>query len=114
MGSMALVAMMLYVAGFAMSWGPVVWVLLAEIFPNQIKGQALAIAVAAQWITNWVVSSSFKVLDGNSLLNTLFHHGFSYYFYGVMSVASALFVYFLVPETKGRKLEEIQELWHKG
>ena len=114
MGSMALVAMMLYVAGFAMSWGPVVWVLLAEIFPNQIKGQALAIAVAAQWIANWLVSSSFKVLDGNSLLNNLFHHGFSYYFYGVMSVAAAVFVYFLVPETKGRKLEEIQELWHKG
>lgn len=114
LGSMALVAMMLYVAGFAMSWGPVVWVLLAEIFPNPIKGQALAIAVAAQWIANLLVSWSFKVLDGNSLLNDLFHHGFSYYFYGAMSVASALFVYFLVPETKGRRLEEIQELWHKG
>jgi SP family xylose:H+ symportor-like MFS transporter len=114
LGSMALVAMVLYVAGFAMSWGPVVWVLLAEIFPNPIKGQALAIAVAAQWVANVVVSWSFKVLDGDSLLNALFHHGFSYYVYGAMSVASALFVYFLVPETKERKLEEIQELWHKG
>ena len=113
LGSMALVAIVLYVAGFAMSWGPVVWVLLAEMFPNPIKGQALAIAVAAQWIANLVVSWSFKVLDGSSLLNDLFHHGFSYYFYGAMSVLSAIFVYYLVPETKERKLEEIQELWHK-
>jgi SP family xylose:H+ symportor-like MFS transporter len=114
LGSAALVAMVVYVAGFAMSWGPVVWVLLAEMFPNAIKGQALAIAVAAQWIANVVVSWSFKVLDGNSLLNSLFHHGFSYYFYGAMSVLSAIFVYLMVPETKERKLEEIQELWHKG
>jgi len=114
LGSTALVAMVIYVAGFAMSWGPVVWILLAEMFPNAIKGQALAIAVAAQWIANVVVSWSFKVLDGSSLLNSLFHHGFSYYFYGAMSVLSALFVYYLVPETKERKLEEIQELWHKG
>ena len=114
LGSMALVAMVLYVAGFAMSWGPVVWVLLSEIFPNAIKGQALAIAVAAQWIANWIVSTSFKMMDGNSFLNGLFHHGFAYYLYGAMSVASAVFVYYLVPETKGRKLEEIQELWHKG
>jgi len=114
LGSGALVAMVLYVAGFAMSWGPVVWVLLSEIFPNAIKGQALAIAVAAQWIANWVVTLTFKMMDGNSLLNGVFHHGFAYYVYGAMSVASALFVYYLVPETKGRKLEEIQELWHKG
>jgi SP family xylose:H+ symportor-like MFS transporter len=114
LGPMALVAMVLYVAGFAMSWGPVVWVLLAEIFPNAIKGKALALAVAAQWLANVAVSWSFKVLDGSSLLNGLFHHGFSYYFYGAMSVVSAVFVYLLVPETKERKLEEIQELWHKG
>jgi SP family xylose:H+ symportor-like MFS transporter len=113
LGSAALVAMVVYVAGFAFSWGPVVWVLLAEMFPNAIKGQALAIAVAAQWIANVLVSWSFKVLDGSSLLNDLFHHGFSYYIYGAMSVLSAIFVYYLVPETKERKLEEIQELWHK-
>jgi SP family xylose:H+ symportor-like MFS transporter len=114
LGAGALVAMVLYVAGFAMSWGPVVWVLLSEIFPNAIKGQALAIAVAAQWAANWVVSTSFKMMDGSSFLNGLFHHGFAYYLYGAMSLASAVFVYYLVPETKGRKLEEIQELWHKG
>jgi SP family xylose:H+ symportor-like MFS transporter len=111
LGPMALLAMILYVAGFAMSWGPVVWVLLSEIYPNPIKGQALALAVAAQWIANLAVSWSFKVLDGNSGLNDVFHHGFSYYFYGVMSLLSALFVYRFVPETKGRKLEDIQALW---
>ena len=93
---------------------PVVWVLLAEMFPGPIKGRALAIAVAAQWIATLLVSRSFKVLDGNSRLVEMFHHGFSYYFYGLMSVAAALFVYRLVPETKEQKLEAIQQLWHPG
>jgi SP family xylose:H+ symportor-like MFS transporter len=114
LGPMALIAMIVYVAGFAMSWGPVVWVLLAEMFPNPIKGQALAIAVAAQWIANLLVSWSFKLLDGNSALNDVFHHGFSYYFYGAMSIAAAFFVYLFVPETRQQKLETIQAMWQKA
>jgi MFS transporter, SP family, xylose:H+ symportor len=107
----ALIAVVAYIGGFALSWGPVVWVLLAEMFPNSIKGKALAIAVAAQWIANLFVSWSFKVLDGNSTLNALFNHGFSYWVYGAMSVLAALFVIRFVPETKGRTLESIQDLW---
>jgi len=110
----ALVAVVVYIAGFAFSWGPVAWVLLAEMFPNSIKGKGLGLAVAAQWVANWVVSTSFKVLDGNSTLNALFNHGFAYWIYGVMSVLAAVFVIRYVPETKGRPLEEIQELWKKG
>ncbi|MDZ5648356.1 D-xylose transporter XylE [Nitrospirillum sp. BR 11828] len=114
LGLGALLAMLAYVAGFAFSWGPVVWVLLAEMFPNAIKGKALGIAVAAQWIANLLVSWSFKVMDGNSALNAAFNHGFAYWVYGVFSFLSALFVWRLVPETKGRSLEAIQELWtHK-
>jgi SP family xylose:H+ symportor-like MFS transporter len=112
-GFMALVAVVVYIAGFALSWGPVTWVLLAEIFPNSIKGKAMAIAVAAQWIANLLVSWSFKVIDGNSQLNALFNHGFAYWIYGVMSVLAALFVIRYVPETKGRTLEAIQDLWGK-
>jgi SP family xylose:H+ symportor-like MFS transporter len=107
----ALGAVVVYIAGFSLSWGPVVWVLLSEIFPNSIKGKAMAIAVAAQWIANLFVSWSFKVLDGNSALNTAFNHGFAYWIYGVMSVLAALFVIRYVPETKQRSLEAIQELW---
>ena len=111
-GLWALVAVVAYIAGFALSWGPVVWVLLSEMFPNSIKSKAMAIAVAAQWIANLFVSWSFKVLDGSPWLNAHFHHGFAYWIYGAMSVLSAIFVVRFVPETKGRTLESIQELWH--
>ena len=110
-GTAALVAVVAYIGGFALSWGPVVWVLLSEIFPNAIKGKAMAIAVAAQWIANLFVSWTFKVIDGNSALNAMFNHGFAYWIYGVMSVLAALFVLRFVPETKGRTLESIQDLW---
>jgi hypothetical protein len=104
------VAVVAYIAGFALSWGPVVWVMLSEIFPNVIKAKAMAIAVAVQWIANWFVSMTFKVLDGSSALNALFNHGFAYWIYGIMSVLAALFVIRCVPETKGRTLESIQHL----
>jgi len=110
-GFWALLAVVVYIAGFSLSWGPVVWVMLSEIFPNSIKGKAMGIAVAAQWIANLFVSWSFKVLDGNSALNTAFNHGFAYWIYGGMSVLAALFVVRFVPETKQRSLESIQELW---
>ncbi len=112
-GTAALIAVVAYIAGFALSWGPVVWVLLSEIFPNAIKGKAMALAVAMQWIANLFVSWSFKVLDGNSALNAMFNHGFAYWIYGVMSILAALFVWRFVPETKGQSLEAIQHLWTK-
>jgi MFS transporter, SP family, xylose:H+ symportor len=108
-----LVAAVTYIAGFSLSWGPVTWVMLAEIFPNSIKGKAMAIAVAAQWIANLFVSWSFKILDGSSALNAMFHHGFAYWVYAVMSVLAALFVLRFVPETKRRSLEAIQNLWSR-
>jgi SP family xylose:H+ symportor-like MFS transporter len=108
-----LIAAVAYIAGFALSWGPVTWVVLAEMFPNSVKNKALAIAVAAQWIANLFVSWSFKILIGNSALNALFNHGFPYWIYGVMSFLAAAFVYFCVPETKRRSLEDIQNLWKR-
>ena len=111
MGMASLLMVIVYIAGFALSWGPIVWVMLAEIFPNSIKGVAMGIAVAVQWLANLAVSWSFKVLDGNSALNAAFNHGFAYYLYGAMSVLAALFVWRYVPETKGRSLEQIQHMW---
>ena len=113
-GTGPLVAAIVYIAGFALSWGPVTWVLLAEMFPNAIKGVAMSIAVAAQWIANLIVSWTFKILIANSTLNALFNHGFPYWMYGLMSFLAAAFVFFYVPETKQRTLEEIQSLWIKG
>ncbi|MDE1191083.1 MAG: D-xylose transporter XylE [Arachidicoccus sp.] len=110
LGIAALIFMLIYTAAFALSWGPVCWVLLAEIFPNSIRG-ALSIAVAAQWIANWVVSFTFPVMNDNVALTNQFHHGFAYWIYGVMAVLSALFIWKLVPETKGKSLEEIESVW---
>jgi len=112
-GTLLLYAAILYIAGFALSWGPVVWVLLSEMFPNSIKGTAMAIAVAAQWISNYIVTWSFKVVDGDSALNTVFNHGLNYYIYAGFSVLAALFVWKFVPETKGKTLEAIEQLWKK-
>jgi SP family xylose:H+ symportor-like MFS transporter len=113
-GLLALIAVVVYIGGFALSWGPVTWVMLAEMFPNSIKGRAMGLAVAAQWIANLLVSASFKVLDGSSALNAVFHHAFAYWLYGAMSVLAGLFVIRYVPETKGRSLEAIQDLWVPG
>jgi len=112
LGIAALIFMLVYTAAFAMSWGPVCWVLLAEIFPNSIRG-ALSIAVAAQWIANWAVSLTFPIMNDNEWLTARFNHGFSYWIYGVMGILSAIFVWKLVPETKGKTLEEIEGLWKK-
>ncbi|HEY1725114.1 MAG TPA: D-xylose transporter XylE [Steroidobacteraceae bacterium] len=113
-GTGPLIAAIAYIAGFALSWGPVTWVMLSEMFPNSIKNRAMAIAVAAQWIANLFVSWTFKILIGNSALNAMFNHGLPYWIYGVMSFLAAAFVYFFVPETKQRTLEEIQNLWLRG
>jgi len=112
-GTALLGAAMFYVAGFSLSWGPVVWVMLSELFPNSIKGPAMAIAVAAQWISNFVVTWSFLIIDGDSKLNAVFNHGAAYYLYGICSVLAALFVWKFVPETKGRTLEMIEGFWKK-
>ncbi len=112
-GYLALACMILYVASFAMSWGPVTWVLLSEIFPNKIRGRAMAIAVAAQWVSNYLVSLTFPMMDDNSYLTEQFNHGFAYWVYGIMSLLAMWFVWKYVPETKGKTLEEMEGLWEK-
>ncbi|MGA8670593.1 MAG: D-xylose transporter XylE [Terracidiphilus sp.] len=110
-GTVAIASMLVYTAGFAVSWGPVTWVLLSEIFPNQIRGKAMAVAVAAQWIANYLVSWTFPILDKNPYLVDHFKHGFAYWIYGGMSILAALFMWRVVPETKGHSLEEIETVW---
>ena len=114
MGLGALIVVCIYIAGFSLSWGPVVWVMLAEIFPNSIRDKAMAIAVAAQWFMNWVVSVTFNIMDGSTALNAAFNHGFAYWLYGGFSVLAALFVWKFVPESKGVSLEDMQKLWKKS
>lgn len=112
-GLVALIFMLMYTAFFAMSWGPVCWVLLSEIFPNSIKG-AMSIAIATQWIANLIVSWTFPILNESTWLTETFNHGFAYWIYGIMGLLAALFVWKLVPETKGKTLEELEKYWKKN
>lgn len=98
-----LIFIIIYTASFMMSWGPVVWVLIAEIFPNKIRGQAVAIAVAAQWAANYFVSSTYPAMMEVS-------GGVTYSIYGIVSLISAIFIWKFVPETKGRSLEELEQI----
>ena len=109
-----MLSIMLYSASFMFSWGPICWVLIAEIFPNTIRGAAVAIAVAAQWIFNFVVSSTFVPMFNMHLEpGDDFGHWFTYGLYGVMCVVAAVFVWRLVPETKGKSLEDMSRMWRK-
>ena len=103
-GVTALIFIIIYTASFMMSWGPICWVLISEIFPNTIRGKAVAIAVAAQWISNFIVSSTFPSLSEWSV-------GGTYLIYACFAILSALFVWKMVPETKGKTLEDMSNLW---
>lgn len=105
-GVSTLVFIIVYTASFMMSWGPICWVLISEIFPNKIRGRAVAIAVAAQWTANFLISSTYPAMMELSSAAT-------YWFYGVMSLLSFLFVWKMVPETKGKTLEQIEKIWKK-
>jgi SP family xylose:H+ symportor-like MFS transporter len=103
-GISTLLFIILYTASFMMSWGPICWVLIAEIFPNKIRGQAVAVAVAFQWAANYLISSTYPPMMEYS-------GALTYGFYGLMSVLSAVFVWKMVPETKGKSLEEMEKIW---
>ena len=105
-------SIMVYAASFMFSWGPITWVLIAEIFPNTIRGGAVAIAVAFQWIFNFIVSSTFVPMFNMHLTEgDDFGHWFTYGLYGIICVIAAVFVWRLVPETKGKTLEDMTRLW---
>ncbi len=107
-----MLSIMVYAASFMFSWGPICWVLIAEIFPNTIRGAAVAIAVAFQWIFNFIVSSTFVPMFNMHLQpGDHFGHWFTYGLYGIICIIAALFVWRLVPETKGKTLEDMTQLW---
>ena len=105
-GIIALIAANLFVVAFGMSWGPVVWVLLGEMFPNRIRAAALGLAAAGQWAANWLITVTFPGLRE--------HLGLAYGFYGLCAILSGLFVWKWVMETKGVSLEDMHaELMHE-
>jgi len=112
-GGWLLIFMLGYIASFAISVGPVVWVILSEIFPTKIRGRAMAIATFCLWIANFVVSQTFPIIDEHPVLVEKFNHGFPFWLYAGFCVVMIVFVWRVVPETKGRSLEEIEKMWMK-
>jgi SP family xylose:H+ symportor-like MFS transporter len=100
-----------YISCFALSVGPVTWVIISEIYPTRIRGRALSIATVFLWTANWLVSQTFPMMNENQWLVEKFHHGFSFWIYGLLCFVLLLFVWIRVPETKGKSLEEIERLW---
>ena len=102
LGKVAVVAANLYVIFFNVSWGPIMWVMLGEMFPNQIRGSALAVAGFFQWFANYLIAQSFPVMASRLGLAT------SYTFYAVSAVISFFLVQKFVRETKGKELEQME------
>jgi SP family xylose:H+ symportor-like MFS transporter len=110
-GNWVLPFLLLFMASFSISWGPIVWVLLSEIFPNKIRSLALAISVFIQWGANFAVTQFFPSLVENQWLNAHFNGAFPFYLFSVICFVSFVFVNKLVPETKNISLEQMDTLW---
>ena len=102
LGLVALVAANLYVVFFNGSWGPVMWVMLGEMFPNQIRGSALAVCGFAQWFANYLIAQAFPIMLAGIGLAA------SYSFYGICAVISFFLVQRFINETKGKELEAME------
>lgn len=97
----------LYIASFAVSLGPIAWLIIAEIYPLRIRGRAMSLATMANWGANLLVALTFL-----TLINKL-GRGYTFWLYSLIGVAGWLFCYFFIPETKGHTLEEIEENWRQ-
>ncbi|WCK52332.1 sugar porter family MFS transporter [Aneurinibacillus sp. Ricciae_BoGa-3] len=107
-GSWVLIFILLYVASFAVSMGPIVWLVIAEIFPNRVRGTASSIASVALWLADYVVSQTFPVL-----LNSV-GVALTFWIFGILSAFAFFFTLKAVPETKGKSLEEIEHMWSRS
>ncbi|MBN1940513.1 MAG: sugar porter family MFS transporter [Candidatus Aminicenantes bacterium] len=106
-GPLVLVLTLLYIAFFAMTQGPIIWVVISEIFPNRLRGRAMAIATAALWVADFAVSLSFPVIADK------LHESFAFWLYAAMCAIDFVFIAAMLPETKGKSLEEIEKRWMK-
>lgn len=102
-----LVSILVFIAAFAMALGPIPWIISSEIFPTRIRGRAMSVATFTIWTSCYVVAQTFPLLNGHPAIGP----AKTFWAYAACSLAGLLFVYFMVPETKGRSLEEIEESW---
>src|SRR5580700_201574 len=104
---LAVISMMLYVASFAISLGPIFWLLIAEIYPLKVRSSAEGLAATFNWVSNLIVTLTFLTLVQMTGASRTF------WLYGLFAIGAWIFCYFLAPETKGRSLEQIEEFWRK-
>ena len=117
-GIISLIGVLIFIGAFAMSMGPVVWVVLSEIFPNKIRSVAMSIAVAAQWIANYFVSQTFPIIvdsDANKiqLEGGTWNNSLPYFIFSFFIIIIIVFVWKFIPETKGKTLEQMESLFKK-
>lgn len=111
-GRWMLLFIILYIACFGLSVGPVTWVILSEIFPTAVRGRALGLATFFLWTADYAVTQTFPMMDAkDSWYVARFHHAFPFYVYAAFCTGLLFVVWRLVPETKGRSLEEIEKYW---
>ena len=108
---LAIVFILGYIACFALSVGPVTWVILSEIFPTSIRGRAMAIATVCLWVANYIVTQTFTMMNDSQWLARTFNHAFPFWIYAFFCGLLLWFVWRFVPETKGKTLEEIERSW---
>jgi len=114
-GHWMLIFIILYVVCFGLSVGPVTWVILSEIYPTAIRGRALGLATFFLWMADYAVTQTFPILDAkDSWFVQQFHHAFPFYIYGTFCVVLIGVLWFWVPETKGKSLEEIERSWYSA
>ncbi len=113
LGLVSLLGMLVFIGSFALSMGPVTWVILSEIFPNKIRSQAMSIAVAAQWLFNAIVANTFPLINGSEF-NTVHYNGaLPYFIFALLCVVTIVFVWRFIPETKGKTLEKLEGMWKR-
>lgn len=107
-GTVVLVIMLIYIIAFAISMGPVYWVLSSEIFPNRLRGTGSSFSTSANWATNLLISVTFLTLFA------LIGQAYTFWLYTIFAICAFVFCWFLVPETKGKRLELIEGYWRNG
>ncbi|MBD1262298.1 sugar porter family MFS transporter [Maribacter polysiphoniae] len=117
-GIVSLIGVLIFIGSFAMSMGPIVWVLLSEMFPNKIRSTAMAVAVAVQWLANYFVSQTFPIVvesESNGLIMNggTWNNALPYFLFSFFIIIIIVFVYKYIPETKGKTLEEMEALFAK-
>ncbi|WP_425392123.1 sugar porter family MFS transporter [Ekhidna sp.] len=111
-GVLSLIGILVFIGSFALSMGPVVWVLLSEMFPNNIRSLAMSVAVAAQWGMNYVVSQSFPVIvESEANQGPFWNQSLPYFIFIGFILVTVVLTYKYIPETKGKSLEEVEDFW---